>query len=191
MKSANNMVVVATMAALAFAGAAAAQAPDLELGRKWCGPTGTWIGQNDTYGLELVVTIVVPHRFDTSGGTVLKFDGQTVRPISSIIYSGLSKYVLPVFIVLMLIEIGYGHFVKDQKYKVMDTVSSISSGLTNILKDSLGLGVILVSYPYLVEHLSLIHLEATWLVWLVAFLANFTVLQRIQCAYKQESAGFK
>jgi hypothetical protein len=57
MKSANNMVVVATMAALAFASAAAAQVPDLELGRKWCGPTGTWIGQNDTYGLELVLTI--------------------------------------------------------------------------------------------------------------------------------------
>ena len=28
-------------------------------------------------------------------------------------------------------------------------------------------------------------------IWLVAILANFTALQRIRCAYKQDSAGFK
>lgn len=86
-------------------------------------------------------------------------------------YATALLYAIPFFIVLMLIEIGYGHFVKQQKYKVMDTVSSISSGLTNIVKDSLGLGVILVSYPYLVKHLALVQIEASWLVWLVAFLA--------------------
>jgi sterol desaturase/sphingolipid hydroxylase (fatty acid hydroxylase superfamily) len=52
----------------------------------------------------------------------------------------------------------------------MDTVSSVSSGLTNIVKDSLGLGVILVSYPYLLDHLAVTHIKATWLVWLVAFI---------------------
>lgn len=86
-------------------------------------------------------------------------------------YTTALLYAIPFFIVLMLIEIGYGHFVKDQKHKLMDTVSSVSSGLTNIVKDSLGLGVILVSYPYLVKHLALIQLEASWLIWLVAFLA--------------------
>ncbi len=53
----------------------------------------------------------------------------------------------------------------------MDTVSSISSGLTNIVKDSLGLGVIIVSYPYLVDHLAVIEIRNTWMVWLVAFIA--------------------
>jgi sterol desaturase/sphingolipid hydroxylase (fatty acid hydroxylase superfamily) len=86
-------------------------------------------------------------------------------------YATALLYAIPFFVVLMLIEIGYGHFIKQQKYKVMDTVSSISSGLTNIVKDSLGLGVILVSYPYLVKHLALVQIEASWLVWLVAFLA--------------------
>ena len=86
-------------------------------------------------------------------------------------YATALLYAIPFFMVLMVIEIGYGHFVKEQKYKVMDTVSSISSGLTNILKDSLGLGVILVSYPYLAGHLALVQIEANWLVWLVAFLA--------------------
>ena len=86
-------------------------------------------------------------------------------------YATALLYAIPFFIVLMGVEIGYGYFIKNQKHRVMDTVSSISSGLTNILKDSLGLGVILVSYPYLVKHLALVQIEANWLVWLVAFLA--------------------
>jgi uncharacterized membrane protein len=42
----------------------------------------------------------------------LEFGGQTVLPNSSIIYSGLSKYVLPVFIVLMLIKVNVPAVVK-------------------------------------------------------------------------------
>ncbi len=85
-------------------------------------------------------------------------------------YATALLYAIPFFILLLAFEIGYGYLVKNQKHKVMDTVSSISSGFTNIVKDSLGLGFILVSYPYLVEHLALIEIEATWLVWLVAFI---------------------
>ena len=85
-------------------------------------------------------------------------------------YATALLYAIPFFVLLLVIEIGYGYFVKRQKYTVMDTVSSLSSGLTNIVKDSLGLGIIIVSYPYLVEHLALINIEATWLVWIVAFM---------------------
>jgi len=85
-------------------------------------------------------------------------------------YATALLYAIPFFIVLLAIEMGYGYLVKNQKHKVMDSVSSISSGFTNIVKDSLGLGVILVSYPYLVENFALIELKATWLVWLVAFI---------------------
>lgn len=75
MKSANKMVVVATVAVLALAGTAAAQAPNLELGRKWCGPTGTWIGQNDTYGLELVLTI------EPMSGTCFSIVGEGIENV--------------------------------------------------------------------------------------------------------------
>lgn len=85
-------------------------------------------------------------------------------------YAKALLYAIPFFILLLAAEMLYGYFVKDQKYRVMDTVSSISSGFTNILKDSLGLGLILVTYPYLVEHLALMEIKATWLVWVVAFL---------------------
>ena len=86
-------------------------------------------------------------------------------------YATALLYATPFFIGLVLIEILYGRFVKDQKHNLMDTVSSLSSGLTNVVKDSLGLVLILVSYPFLLEHLALIKIKATWLVWVVAFIA--------------------
>lgn len=86
-------------------------------------------------------------------------------------YAKALLYAIPFFMLLLAAEILYGYFVKNQKYKVMDTVSSISSGFTNILKDSLGLGIILVTYPFLVENLALTEIRATWLIWLAAFIA--------------------
>ena len=86
-------------------------------------------------------------------------------------YATALLYAIPFFMILLVIEIAYGYFVKNQKHKVMDSVSSISSGLTNIVKDSLGIGVIIVTYPYLLEHLALLEMESTWLIWLTAFLA--------------------
>lgn len=86
-------------------------------------------------------------------------------------YATVLLYAIPFFMLLLGVEILYGYFIKNQKYKVMDTVSSLSSGFTNILKDSLGLGFILVTYPYLVNNLALMEIETTWLVWLVAFVA--------------------
>ncbi len=85
-------------------------------------------------------------------------------------YATALLYAIPFFIILMLSEVFYGYFVKDQNHRLMDTVSSISSGMTNIVKDSLGLGVIIVSYPFLLEYMAITEIKATWLVWLLAFL---------------------
>ncbi|WP_276165757.1 sterol desaturase family protein [Zobellia alginiliquefaciens] len=84
-------------------------------------------------------------------------------------YAQALLYAIPFFVVLLAIEIGYGYFVKDQKHKVLDSVSSISAGFTNIIKDTLGLGFILVTYPILLENLAVFTLESTWLLWIVAF----------------------
>ncbi len=84
-------------------------------------------------------------------------------------YATALLYAIPFFILLLLVEILYGYFARNQKHKVLDSVSSISSGLTNIVKDSLGIGIIIVSYPYLLEQLALTSIEAGWMVWVVAF----------------------
>ncbi len=57
MKMAGKIVVVAVVMAMAGVGAVSAQDASQEPERRWCGPAGTWIGQNQTYGLEYVVTV--------------------------------------------------------------------------------------------------------------------------------------
>jgi sterol desaturase/sphingolipid hydroxylase (fatty acid hydroxylase superfamily) len=86
-------------------------------------------------------------------------------------YANALLYAIPGFVVLILIEIAYGHFTNKQTHTVMDTISSLSSGVTNIIKDSLGLVVALISYPFLLKHLALFEIQATWLVYVVAFIA--------------------
>tara|TARA_X000001036_G_scaffold123206_1_gene116709 strand:+ start:1035 stop:2189 length:1155 start_codon:yes stop_codon:yes gene_type:complete len=52
----------------------------------------------------------------------------------------------------------------------MDTLSSLSSGMTNILKDTLGLVVVIISYPYLLGKLSIFNIENTFIVYIAAFI---------------------
>jgi sterol desaturase/sphingolipid hydroxylase (fatty acid hydroxylase superfamily) len=86
-------------------------------------------------------------------------------------YATALLYAIPFFLVLVLLEVGYGALVKNQKHRLMDTVSSLSSGLTNIIKDSLGLALILVTYPFLVDQLALFEMGKQWYVWVIAFVA--------------------
>jgi len=86
-------------------------------------------------------------------------------------YANALFYAIPFFIILVLLEIAYGYFIKNQTHNAMDTISSLSSGLTNIIKDSLGLVVIIFSYPYLLNQFALLEIETSWLVYAIAFVA--------------------
>ena len=86
------------------------------------------------------------------------------------VYAKVLLWVVPLFLVLIIIEIAYGHFTGKQTHTFMDTLSSLSSGMTNILKDILGLVVVIVSYPFLLEKLSIISLENTISLYFVAFI---------------------
>ncbi len=85
------------------------------------------------------------------------------------VYAKVLLWVVPLFLILILIEILYGHFTGKQTHTFMDTLSSLSSGMTNILKDILGLAVVIVSYPFLVKHLALFSLEGHIGVYVIAF----------------------
>lgn len=86
-------------------------------------------------------------------------------------YADALLIAIPFFIFLLMIEMAYSKWVKKTVYRPLDTISSLSSGLTNIIKDSLGLVLVLISYPFLVEHLALFNIESTWLVYVIAFVA--------------------
>jgi hypothetical protein len=50
-------------------------------------------------------------------------------------------------------------------------ISSLSSGVTNSTKDVLGLSVAIISYGWLVEHLTIYQVQSSWLLYVIAFLA--------------------
>ena len=85
-------------------------------------------------------------------------------------YATILLWVIPGFLILVFIEILYGHYIKKQTYTLMDTISSLSSGITNILKDSMGIILIIISYPFLEKKIALFQLESSLTLYLIAFI---------------------
>ena len=85
-------------------------------------------------------------------------------------YATILLWVIPGFLILVLIEVLYGYYIKKQTYTLMDTISSLSSGITNILKDSMGIILIIVSYPFLEKKIALFQLESSLTLYVIAFI---------------------
>ena len=85
-------------------------------------------------------------------------------------YASILLWVIPGFLILVLFEIIYGHYKKKQTYTLMDTISSLSSGITNILKDSMGIILIIISYPILEKEIALFELETSLTLYIIAFI---------------------
>ena len=85
-------------------------------------------------------------------------------------YASILLWVVPGFMVLMTIEALYGHYTNKQTYSFMDTLSSLSSGITNVLKDSLGLVLVILSYPYILDTIAVFDLESSVMLYVVAFI---------------------
>jgi len=84
-------------------------------------------------------------------------------------YANILLITIPIFLVLIIVEISYGVWKNDLKHSYMDTISSLSSGFTNLMVDILGLGIIIVSYPLFYERLKVIELEESILLYFIAF----------------------
>lgn len=112
MKRANKIIVFATFFTVVWAGAISAQEAGSEPGRKWCGPAGTWIGQNETFGLEFVVTIdpmgggcysavgegienVPPWEASTAWRGVLRKTGRRTFSWTQVAFAGPSQFTDP------------------------------------------------------------------------------------------------
>jgi sterol desaturase/sphingolipid hydroxylase (fatty acid hydroxylase superfamily) len=85
-------------------------------------------------------------------------------------YATALSYAIPGFLLLILLEALIAPFRGMQVNYGMDTISSLSSGMTNTLKSLLGLSVVIISYDWLVSHLALFEIKATWLVYLLGFI---------------------
>ena len=78
---------------------------------------------------------------------------------------------MPAFLVLVLFEKWYGW--RKGKYTVrnMDMISSLSSGVTNVTKDVLGLSIIVITYEWMVDHVAVVHVKNSVITYLIAFVA--------------------
>ena len=86
------------------------------------------------------------------------------------LYGKLLNIAVPFFLLFFLIE----KFIEWRKglqvIRGLDSVSSFSSGITNVVKDVLGIGITIITYNWLVEKIAIVHIQATVLTYVIAFL---------------------
>lgn len=78
--------------------------------------------------------------------------------------------IIPFFILLIIIEEYIAYRKKIKINRAADMISSLSSGITNVTRDGAKLGFILISYSWLVEHITILKLEPIWLAITIAFI---------------------
>ncbi len=85
-------------------------------------------------------------------------------------YGKILVFVMPVFLILIVIEKIYGHYKGEDTSPTMDSVSSISSGMVNSVKDVLGLSITIISYQWFESKFALMHIEANFLAYFIGFI---------------------
>lgn len=86
------------------------------------------------------------------------------------LYAKVLNYTIPVFLLLILVEKYVAWRTGKQVMRSLDTAASISSGMTNVVKDVLGLTVSIFTYEWMVGHLALFEIQSTWLTYLITFI---------------------
>lgn len=85
-------------------------------------------------------------------------------------FAGALKFVLPMFILLMLIELIVAKYRNLRIIQSMDAVSSLSSGMTNTLFKILGLTIYIFSYEILLRHFTFFPVQSKPLQYIIGFI---------------------
>lgn len=86
-------------------------------------------------------------------------------------YAQVLNYAIPFFVILILMESLVAKWRGMVVNRGADTISSLSSGITNTIKDVLGLTVVIVSYSFFLKYLAIFEVKETWLLYLIGFIA--------------------
>jgi sterol desaturase/sphingolipid hydroxylase (fatty acid hydroxylase superfamily) len=86
------------------------------------------------------------------------------------VYGKILIIAMPCFLLLIIIEKLYGYYKGVDYVPLMDSVSSISSGVANATKDVLGLSISILTYGWLVSKLALFTIEESVLAYVIAFI---------------------
>jgi alkylglycerol monooxygenase len=85
-------------------------------------------------------------------------------------YGKILLFAMPAFLLLVLLEKWYGWYKGKDTVPNMDMVSSLSSGVTNVTKDVLGLSIAILSYQWLESRIAITHIQPNWLSFAIAFI---------------------
>ena len=85
-------------------------------------------------------------------------------------YGKILLIAMPLFLLLIVIEKIYGYYKGEDTAPYMDSISSISSGISNAVKDVLGLSITFISYEWLVSKVAIFHIESTVFAYIIAFI---------------------
>lgn len=85
-------------------------------------------------------------------------------------YAAVLSYAIPGFVALIFIEYFASLIMKKPVNRAMDTISSLSSGMTNTLKDVIGLSVVIISYGWMAERFALFEFEVSVSMYVLAII---------------------
>lgn len=86
-------------------------------------------------------------------------------------YGKILLIAMPVFLLLVLFEKWWGWRKGHDTVRNMDMIASLSSGVTNVTKDVLGLSITILSYSWMVDHWALVHVTTGLGSYFIAFMA--------------------
>jgi sterol desaturase/sphingolipid hydroxylase (fatty acid hydroxylase superfamily) len=86
-------------------------------------------------------------------------------------YGKILLIAMPAFLFLVLLEKWWGWYKDKDTVRNMDMISSLSSGITNVTKDVLGLSIAILGYQWLAERVAIVHVEKGILTYAIAFMA--------------------
>jgi alkylglycerol monooxygenase len=86
-------------------------------------------------------------------------------------YGKILIIAMPCFLLLIIIEKLYGYYKGVDHVPLMDSVSSISSGITNATKDVLQISITILAYEQMVDNLAFFTIKESVLAYVIAFIA--------------------
>jgi alkylglycerol monooxygenase len=84
-------------------------------------------------------------------------------------YGKILLIVMPIFFSLILLEKWFGWYKAKERVLEMDMISSLSSAMSMITKNVLGLSITIISYGWIESKIALTHIHITWLTYVIAF----------------------
>ncbi len=85
-------------------------------------------------------------------------------------YGKILVIAMPIFLLLIIIEKLYGLYKKQDHVPIMDAISGISSGITNAVKDVLGLTITFISYEWMVNNIAILQMQANVIAYVIGFI---------------------